>query len=85
MVPEAAIIIIGDNDDAVLPQRAALDKTQQQGGVIFARQYARVAGVLIVLPTRFEEDNRWQHALLDAVDKIDLVFKMRLLPGVPKA
>ena len=76
MVPEAAILVVGDEDRGARPQRARLDPGDQAGDVDVAREHIGVTRMLVVGPLRLVEGNLRQIALVDCGDEVDIVLEM---------
>ena len=76
MVPEAAILVVGDDDRGARPQRARLDPGDQAGDVDVAREHIGVTRMLVVGPLRLVEGNLRQIALVDCGDEVGIVLEM---------
>jgi hypothetical protein len=58
MVPISAVLIIGDDEDAVTPDRAALDQLDDVGGMAVAGEDAPVARMLVLDADRLIKRDR---------------------------
>ena len=76
MVPQPAILVISHDDDAVLPQRAVLDRLDDPGGVGVTLEDIGITWVLILLADRLEEGDGRQGAGGDVRHHDLLVLQM---------
>ena len=62
VIPLAAELVVGDEDERVLGARAPLDRLQQVDQVVAAVRLTGVAGMLVLLADRLDEADRLQVA-----------------------
>ena len=76
VVPLAAELVVGDHDHRVLAAAAVVDRLQEVDQVVAAAAFARVAGVLVLEPDRFDEAHRVELAALGgaADELVELCF-----------
>src|SRR3546814_3795221 len=65
MIPPAAILVEGDDDEHLLPLRALLQRVDHSGDMAIAGVDIRIAGVHVEIALRLVEGNRRQRARLD--------------------
>jgi hypothetical protein len=58
MIPEAAVLVVGDDDGGVLPVRAVAHRVDQLLGVALAVEHVGVARVLVHLAEWLDERDR---------------------------
>src|SRR5262249_46887044 len=79
VVPGAAVLVVGDDDRAVLPVRAVLHRANEALDVLLAAQQARVAGVLVILAKRRDERHRRERVVLQRGEEFGLVAQVDFL------
>ena len=70
MIPEAAILVISDDDEHMAPLRALLESLQQIGGVGVAGRHVAGAGVLVDAAPGLVEGDLRQRALGDVGEEV---------------
>ena len=76
MVPEAAVLVIGDDHHHAAPLRAAAQPVEEAGDMRIAAGEVGVGRVLGQPPDRLVEGHRRQGALIDVAHKIVAVLEM---------
>ena len=77
MVPEAAVLVVGDHDRGGRPLRSRLDGFDEVDEVLIPEENVRVAGVLVLLAEGLDERHRWQCARSGLAEEVAFVLKMR--------
>src|SRR5271155_6242434 len=76
MVPDAAILGVGDDDHRIVPYEALLDLIDDRRGMIVATYHAGISWMLIVCADRLVEANRRKRAVPDRTQHVSLVFEV---------
>src|SRR5262245_59991224 len=58
VIPESAVLVIGQNDQRVGPLGAVLNRVDDARHVLLSREQIGVAGVLVIPAYRFDETHR---------------------------
>ncbi len=70
MVPDAAVLVIGDDDQHVRPLRALFQMRDDIGDVLIAVQHVGIAGMLVEIALRLVERHLRQRAGVDRLDEL---------------
>jgi hypothetical protein len=81
VVPPSAIFVIGNDDYAVSPNSALLDRGNEIRDMLLARDQISVTWVFVVWTQRLDEAHRRQLSRRHVREKVLLILKMCLKPG----
>ena len=73
VIPEAAVLVIGDDDEHVRPLRALLEMRDDVGDVRVAGQHVGIARMLVEIALRLVERDLRQLAGIDRLDELGAV------------
>src|SRR6516165_6109735 len=85
MVPPSAMLVVGNDNERLIPIRACLHGGHDIGNVLLAGQQVCIPGVLIIWAQRFNEGNRRKRTVLQVREKVVLVLQVRCGYRVPLA
>jgi hypothetical protein len=69
VVPEAAVLIVGDDHQHVFPLRASLQMRDHIGDMLIARRGIGIAGVLVKIPLRLEKRDLRERSRVNDLDE----------------
>ena len=78
VVPEAAVLVVGDDDQHARPLRPAPQPLENIGDMRVAAQQIGVGGMLIVAPDRLVEHHRREPPRIDVAQEILAVPQMQV-------
>src|SRR6266545_529175 len=81
VIPEPAILVIGDDDRGIGPGRALLHRLHQIGHVLLAARQVGIAGVFVVGAGRLDKRNGRQGVVVCRAQKVLFVVQVRGLAG----
>jgi hypothetical protein len=81
VIPEAAVLIVRNDDDRVLPVRSVPDRVDQVFGVQLAAQNVGVSGVLVYFTERLDERDGREVSVLGGGEEFRLVAQVLRLRG----
>src|ERR1700722_13384724 len=76
MIPDAAVLGVGDDDDGIVPDEAFLDLIDDRRRVIVAADKVGIARMLVIGTNRLIETYRRKRAIPDRADHVPLVLEM---------
>src|ERR1700733_3989550 len=76
MVPDAAILGVGDDDHRIVPDETLLDLIDDRSGMIVATHHAGISWMLIVRADWLVEADRRKCAVPDRTQHVSLVFEV---------